>query len=219
MMARSKQFAAVLQSTLRLRTGDRVAVLLTAVPDLVCSLLAIMGLGLAYVPLDTPNSMERLDTIVSDCQAFTIICHGRTEVQAGLLATGGTRTTNIDDFGNDHLVGKKSTELLATVDQVGFVMYTSGSTGPPKGVLLTHSGLMSQIAGIISQFGIFREVVLQSASPESDISLEQMFIALANALWSWHPNPRRKTPPRWLASCLPRTSHTLPSPHLNIWIF
>lgn len=180
MMARSNQIAAVLQSTLRLRTGDSVAVLLTAVPDLVCSLLAIMGLGLVYVPLDTRNSMERLDKIVSDCQPSTILCHGRTEVQAGLLATGGTRTTNIDDSGNDHLVGQKATELLAAADQVGFVMYTSGTTGPPKGVLLTHSGLMSQIAGITSQFGIGREVVLQSASPESDFSLEQIFIALAN---------------------------------------
>lgn len=179
-MARSGQIAANLHCSTGLRTGDRVAVLLTDVPDLVCSMLAIMRLGLVYVPLDTRNSMERLEAVVSDCRPSTILCDSSTEAQAGLLATSGTLITNIKHVDNCKLAGEKLPDILAAPDEVGFVMYTSGTTGPPKGVLLTHSGLMDQMSGITSEFGIGREVVLQSASRESDLSLDQMFISLAN---------------------------------------
>lgn len=64
MMARSEQIAANLQITIRPQIGDKVAVLLTYIPDLVCSMLAIMRLGLVYVPVDTRNSMERLEAVV-----------------------------------------------------------------------------------------------------------------------------------------------------------
>lgn len=180
MMARSEQIATFLHRTVGLRTGDKVAVLLAAVPDLFCSLIAIMRLGLVYVPLDTCDSTERLEAIISECQPSTILCHGATEVQAGHLTAGGIPTTNTEDLGNVNPIDSISLEIFAAPDQVGFVMYTSGTAGPPKGVLLTHSGLMNQISGITSQFGIGREVVLQSASPESDLSLEQIFVSLAN---------------------------------------
>lgn len=180
MMARSEQIAAGLHGSTGLRTGDRLAVLLTDVPDLVCSMLAIMRLGLVYVPLDTRNSVDRLEAVVLDCQPSTILCDGATEERAGLLATSGTLITNIKHVSNSELSGEKLPDILAVPDEVGFVMYTSGTTGPPKGVFLTHSGLMNQISGITSEFGIGREVVLQSASPESDLSLEQMFISLTN---------------------------------------
>jgi non-ribosomal peptide synthetase component F/SAM-dependent methyltransferase/NADP-dependent 3-hydroxy acid dehydrogenase YdfG len=180
MMARSEKIATVLQRATQDRLGDRVAILLTTGPDLACSLLAIMRLGLVYVPLDPHSSTEHLEVMVSDCQPSAILCHGATKTQASHLANAGIPITNIDDLENETAVDENPTEILATPGQVGFVMYTNGTSGPPKGVLLTHSGLMNQIRGITSQFGIGREVVLQSASPESDLSLEQMFIALVN---------------------------------------
>lgn len=179
-LARSEQIVTLLQSTVGLRNGDKVAILLTAVPDLVCSLIAVMRLGLVYVPLDTRNSTERLEEILSECHPSTILCHGATEAQARHLTARGIPFTNIENLGKADSANSLPSGILAAPDQVGFVMYTSGTTGPPKGVLLTHAGLMNQISGITSQFGIGREVVLQSASPESDLSLEQMFVALAN---------------------------------------
>lgn len=180
MMARSEQIAQALHSNTGLQTGDRIAVLLTAVPDLVCSLLAIMNIGLVYVPLDTRNSSQRLGAILSDCKPCTILCNGATEAQAGLLAAGDVPTRNIEDIGKSNLFKKSAPEIFAAADQVGFAMYTNGTTGPPKGVLVTHSALLNHIMGITSQFGICREVVLHSTSPESDFSLEQIFISLAN---------------------------------------
>lgn len=180
MMDRAEQIAAVLQSTTEIRTGDKIAVLMTAVPDLVCAMLAVMRLGLVHVPLDARNSNDRLGAIVSDCQPSTILCHNATEAMARCLAAGGIPTTNIEDLGNAKLANGIPNGILATPDQVGFIMYTSSTNGPPKGALLTHSGLMNQISGITSQFKVGREVVLQSASPQSDISLEQIFISLAN---------------------------------------
>ncbi|KAK2606646.1 hypothetical protein N8I77_005380 [Diaporthe amygdali] len=180
MMARSENIAAALHSMIGDRPGARVAVLLTAVPDLACSLLAIMRLGLVFVPMDTRSSVERLGAIVSDCQPSIILCHRSTEAQAGHLATGGIQTTNIENLENHDLLDSESTTIPTAADQAGFVTYTNGTTEAPKGVLLTHAGVMNQIWGITTRFGVGREVVLQSASPESDISLEQMLISLAN---------------------------------------
>ncbi|KAK7710249.1 NRPS [Diaporthe eres] len=178
-VARSEQIATLLQSTVGFRNGDKVAVLLTAVSDLVCSLIAIMRLGLVYVPLDTRNSTERLEEILSDCQPSTVLCHGATEAQARHLTARGIPLTNIENLGKAGPDNSLHSGILAAPDEVGFVMYTSGTTGPPKGVLLTHLGLMNQISGTTSQLGIGRQVVLQSASPESDISPEQIFVALS----------------------------------------
>lgn len=180
MMVRLQEISGALRGTIRLRTGDRVAVLLTAVPDLACSLLAIMHLGLVYVPLDTRDTNESLGTIISDCQPSIILCHGATEAQAGLLAAGGIPISNIDDIESENFADDDLNQILAAPDQVGFVMYTGGTTGLLKGVLLTHLALRHQISSITSGFGIGREVVLQSASPASDVSLEQMLISLAN---------------------------------------
>ncbi|KAI1824106.1 hybrid PKS-NRPS PsoA [Xylaria intraflava] len=159
-------------------SGAYIGVLLKPTADVVASLLAIMQLGLIYVPLDTRNSTGRLSSIVKDCQPAALICHPGTHEEARALA--GSETTVINLAALQVSGSVKSLENYAEANKPGFAMYTSGSTGEPKGVLLLHSNVLNQIWAISERYGIGREVVLQQSSFGFDMALEQVLVALAN---------------------------------------
>lgn len=177
MIERSQQIAAVLQST-GVKPGSRVLVFLTAVPDVVCSLLAIMRLGLVYVPVDPRSPPELIRAIVSDCELSAMLYHGAAKSHAGFPASEDITAINIEDLEDRKLDDGQNAEILAQLDQAGFVIYTSGAMA--KGVLLTHLGVKSQIWAISSQFGLGRETLLQHSSLGSGAALQEIFVALAN---------------------------------------
>lgn len=180
LMTRSYQIASVLiLQGLKAGSGAYVGVLLEPVADVVSSLLAIMHLGLVYVPLDLRNPAERLASIVSDCKPAVIICQSNTSQLAQTLA--GTREAILNLSALEHNTNlTKSINIHAHPEDPGFVLYTSGSTGKPKGVVLTHAGILNQIWAISKQYNVGREVVLQQSSFGFDFSLEQIFLPLAN---------------------------------------
>ncbi|EHK49839.1 polyketide synthase [Trichoderma atroviride IMI 206040] len=181
MMRRVQQFAENLSS---LSPGSYVGVLLDPAADTICSLVAIMILGLVYVPLDLRNPEGRLAAIIADCKPAAIICQNETLdlAQNLTLAADNTLTTllNTSDVPTATTRANSPINCLAQSHAPGFAIYTSGSTGTPKGVLLTHNGVLNQIWGITKIFEIKRETVLQQSSFGFDLSLEQVFIALAN---------------------------------------
>jgi amino acid adenylation domain-containing protein/thioester reductase-like protein len=162
-----------------LSPGAYIAVLLTPVADVVASIMAILRLGLVYVPLDTRNPLGRLERIVSDCRPSIIICHSETETQAQVLASHDMTVLNLSTIVKSSET-PLTTPILAQLDDPGFAIYTSGSTGNPKGVLLTHRGIMNQIWSISKLFGVGREVVLQQSSFGFDLALEQILVPLTN---------------------------------------
>lgn len=177
MMERSQQIAESMKST-GVKPGLRALVLLTGVPEVASALIAVMRLGLVYVPVDPRSSPELLHNTLSDCEPSIILCHEATESQAQGLASEDIAIVNIGKLADQKLTGQENNEILAQSNQDGFVIYTSDIT--PKGVLLTHSAVMSQIWSISSEFGLGRETVLQQGSLGSAAAFKQMLIALAN---------------------------------------
>ncbi|KAL7925223.1 polyketide synthase [Trichoderma austrokoningii] len=169
MMRRVQQFAEGLSN---LAPGSYVGILLEPAANTICSLVAIMVLE------------GRLAAIISDCKPAAIICQNETLELAHKLAMAveGTLITllNTSDVQTAATAGNSTINCLAQPHSPGFAIYTSGSTGTPKGVLLTHHSILNQIWGISKIFEIQKETVLQQSSFGFDLSLEQVFIALAN---------------------------------------
>ncbi|RYP41495.1 hypothetical protein DL767_001000 [Monosporascus sp. MG133] len=165
---------------LRMRSiphGSFVAILLNPIADVVCSLLAVMKLGLVWVPLDLRNPRDRLRAILADCQPQGVICNGETGGLARELETEVRYILNIDDpMPSD----PTPIENVSERRQPAVILYTSGSTGTPKGVLLTHQNILNQIFVNTTLFQIGREVVLQQTAFSFDLALDQIFHSLAN---------------------------------------
>lgn len=145
--------------------------------DWICSALAIMRIGCAYVPLDTSTHTARLAAIVQSCQPAAILVHDATASRAHEIGTHERSTAfiNVSHALLASRPGPASVPIRAKAAAAAAVLFTSGTTGVPKGVVLSHAGLRNfmehdQISG--------RETVLQQSAMGFDLGLWQLLAAL-----------------------------------------
>lgn len=169
--------------------GSCLGVLLDPSADQVCTFLAILRLGLVYVPLDLRNPLGRLSEMVSDCHPQVLVCNNATKDMAIRLALNfPTKVINLDDYTCNSPSLYKAPEQhfpqvhnASSPNQTAIVLYTSGSTGVPKGVLLSHANILNHIFVNTNLYSINdQDVILQQSSLGFDLSLGQTFTALAN---------------------------------------
>ncbi|RYP74293.1 hypothetical protein DL771_003114 [Monosporascus sp. 5C6A] len=159
--------------------GSRVAVLQEPGVDWVCSMLAIMRVGAAYVPLDPNYGLPRLKVIVYESKPSAVLIHSRTVDQAAGFGFNATITTtiNIDALGRHQV--PIDVPIKSGSRSPAIIMHTSGSTGTPKGIVLSHGAIQSHMEGCISIWGVNNcEVVLQQSPYGFDLSLFEIYLAL-----------------------------------------
>ncbi|MFI7011779.1 amino acid adenylation domain-containing protein [Streptomyces sp. NPDC050145] len=115
------------------RPGTPVAVLQERSAHLVVTTLAVLKAGGAYVPLHTGYPEDRMRHVLSDTGAALLITDA---THAATAARLGVRTLTPDD--GPGAVRADAPEVAVLPDQLAYIMYTSGSTGVPKGIGITH---------------------------------------------------------------------------------
>ncbi|KAH7213281.1 putative hybrid PKS-NRPS enzyme [Fusarium redolens] len=165
--------ASIIQS--QQQPGSSVAVLCEPTVSWVVSMLAIIRSGCIYVPLDGKLPDERLKVILEAVEPDLILCEAATKERAEGLFAGASILSVADT--------SEITETIAAANlergnETTFILFTSGSTGIPKGIRLSPRGIINYVATKSSKLSLGREAVLQQSALGFDMSLAQAFLAL-----------------------------------------
>ncbi|MEC1012114.1 amino acid adenylation domain-containing protein [Bacillus altitudinis] len=115
------------------------AILAERTPELIVSLLAVLKAGATYVPIDPDYPESRIQYMLKDSGATHLLTHSSFINQTRSLAFDGTYL-----FADDQeilLMSSENLPLEARLDDTAYIMYTSGTTGQPKGIMTTHSNI------------------------------------------------------------------------------
>jgi len=144
-----------------------VGVALPRSPELLVGLLGVWKAGAAYVPLDPSYPAERLDLMVRDAGLSLLLTN---QTSCPLFSASPVKTICLDDDGSTIDQGSSANPAsMAKPGNLAYVMYTSGSTGQPKGVMVTHGGLANYLHWAIGAYGF---VAGRSAPVHSSISFD-----------------------------------------------
>jgi mycobactin phenyloxazoline synthetase len=156
-----------------IRTGESVAVMGPKGPDQITALLAILAAGAVYVPVGIDQPAERAERMLKGGDVRMALFCGDgppTWLPALTIAEAlrvGARADEIEPAATDP-------------NELAYILFTSGSTGEPKGVEVTHDAAMNTIEALNGHFGISPDdSVLALTHLESDLSVLDVFGTLA----------------------------------------
>ncbi|MBS0002607.1 MAG: AMP-binding protein [Thioalkalivibrio sp.] len=135
--------------------GDRIMILAPNSADWVVSALGVMNAGCALVPLDTQMPREDLEHALSDSKPRYVFTTSRLEDRLP-GDTGDVQIYLLDVESDDSrawegLLKEEPASPVAESDDIAAIFYTSGTTGPPKGVPLSHRNLSSNVEALCEQ--------------------------------------------------------------------
>jgi amino acid adenylation domain-containing protein len=143
-------------------------------PEMVIGLLAVLKAGGAYVPVDPVHPRERVATVLSDARVRLALT---TDALAANLPQG-IHTLRLDADWEALIAGRPTHNPRETVspENLAYVMYTSGSTGIPKGVSMPHRPLVNLVEWQRGNFTRTRGArTLQFTSLSFDVSFQEIF--------------------------------------------
>ncbi|AXQ99547.1 AMP-binding protein [Pseudoalteromonas piscicida] len=157
---------------LGIKKNDCIAINLKPSFDMVASLNAAMKLGCRFVLLDQNNTKLRNEAILSDSNACILVC----DDEYNLVFPG--HSFNIKSELSDNELSPHSYPEVQP-DDTAYMVYTSGTTGSPKGVLIGHRGIMSYLQAALAQYyhNQLRGALLV-ASPSFDMGITSILIPL-----------------------------------------
>ncbi|MDU8628163.1 non-ribosomal peptide synthetase [Pseudomonas syringae group sp. 243L2] len=159
--------------------GQPVAVLMERSLDWLTAVLAIFKAGGVYMPLDVKAPDARLQQMLCNAEAKLLLC-----------AEGDVRKTSLDVAGCEGLAWTPALwqdlpvsrpDITLSADSAAYVIHTSGSTGQPKGVLVSQGALASYVRGLLEQLQLAPEASMALVSTiAADLGHTVLFGALCS---------------------------------------
>ncbi len=162
---------------LGVRAEDRVAVLFERSLELIVSLLAVLKAGAAYVPLDPTHPRERLRLILDRTRAPVVLTDATRS--ADWSGTGNLRVVAVDTDPRPGKYDPTPPPVTVVPDQLAHVLFTSGSSGVPKGVALAHRGVLELADDPTYRIGSQQRVLFHSLHTW-DIAALEWWVPLLN---------------------------------------
>lgn len=170
----------ILAQAVYLKTGCNliVAIFLPRTTEwLYVAQLAVLRSASAYVCIDPIFPDEQINHILRDSSATVLLTDTEGAERARQIGC------QIPILQVDRTFENSTTRLpkLLTPENIAYIIYTSGSTGMPKGVMISHEGIVNLISGDITEFNLGPgDRVAQGSSVAYDSSVEEIWMALAS---------------------------------------
>lgn len=143
--------AASLLASLGLKKGDRVALQAEKSPEALLLYLACLRGGYVFLPMNTAYRLDEVDYLVGNAEPALIVCdparEGETRAIAERYGTAQVLTLDAEGCGSfaEELTKPRDSVPAAACESADLaaILYTSGTTGKPKGAMLSHGNLAS----------------------------------------------------------------------------
>ncbi|MGW1188301.1 AMP-binding protein [Streptomyces sp. NPDC002559] len=160
----ARRYAAALRAN-GVRPGDRVAVLLADTPQFPVAYFGVLTAGAVAVPLNAVSTAAEIEHVLTDADAGFLVCADALLDQAqeaaaplgtALLTVGPGPAGTVDLEHAAQETAPVETSAVREPDDVAVVFYTSGTTGKPKGVMLTHRNIRYNVDRMVTTPYAFR---------------------------------------------------------------
>jgi amino acid adenylation domain-containing protein len=176
--------------------GDRVGILLEKSLESIIAIYGVLKSGAVYVPLDLHAPQSRLAHIMGDCGVEVLITSERTAPKWAEFASSGAKVRRYvvlnasADKVEPRLPAGASAVGLESLDRcdgadiaasrvstdLAYILYTSGSTGVPKGVMLTHQNALAFVEWAATEITLTPSDRVSSHAPiHFDLSIFDVF--------------------------------------------
>jgi D-alanine--poly(phosphoribitol) ligase subunit 1 len=165
------QTARLLKKKFSIKVEDVVCISGVKRTETFCLMLACLKIGATYSVMDNSSPIERLSLIINTCEPKLIVAEGNLidVLKKSFISNKFNFLENDFIINNEELL-KYSEHNLSVVNSINvkngaYIMFTSGSTGIPKGALITHANLLSFISWIKEEFGFNSTDKLTNVNP------------------------------------------------------
>lgn len=144
------------------------------------ALLAILKAGGAYVPLDPNFPRKRLSKIITDTNVKVILTETQLSQQLALLPEN-QHILCLDDPATVQLIARQplTNEAMTTPQHLAYVLHTSGSTGSPKGIQITHQNVTNFLSTMWDKLQVTKDTRLLAVTTISfDIAALELYLPL-----------------------------------------
>lgn len=147
--------------------GDVVAIVNTKEPESYAAMIACLKIGVAYTNIDRDNPIVRSEAILRQCCPTLILLDTSPSSDfLDMVKKIGISVVSLKNFMTENAAGLKPESVsMVTGSRIAYIMFTSGSTGVPKGVAITHQNVLSFISWSINRYRITPCDIFANISP------------------------------------------------------